>query len=449
MRTTHLPSLLSRSLLFLTVALTVASPTRADELVQIKGFTPLFNGKDLTGWHGMPGFDPYKLAAMPGNEAVVLGGRWMADALAHWKVENGELVNDGHGAYLTTDKDYGDIELLIEYKTVPKADSGIYLRATPQVQIWDYTKEGGKWDLGADKGSGGLWNNSKGAPGKDPLVLADKPFGEWNKFRILQVGERVTVYLNGKLVVDHARLENFWNRKLPLLPKGPIQLQTHGGEIRWRNIFIREIPPDEANAMLRRQKSGEGFVDVFNGKDFTGWAGPVDNYQVKDGAIVCKPSKGGTIYTKEQYGDFVARLEFKLPPGGNNGLAIRYPGSGDTAYVGMCELQVLDDTAKGYARLDPRQYHGSAYGMVAAHRGYLRPVGEWNFQEVTVKGSTIKVELNGTVILDCDLSKVTEYMANSQHPGKDRTEGHFGFAGHNDPVAFRKIQIKRLDSKGK
>src|SRR6202035_153289 len=98
-----------------------------------------------------------------------------------------------------------------EYKTVPKADSGIYLRATPQVQIWDTTKEGGKWNLGADKGSGGLYNNTKGAPGTDPLVHADRPFGQWNSFRILMVGERVTVYLNDKLVVDHARLENFWN----------------------------------------------------------------------------------------------------------------------------------------------------------------------------------------------------------------------------------------------
>jgi hypothetical protein len=254
------------------------------------------------------------------------------------------------------------------------------------------------------------------------------------------------VYLNDKLVVDHARLENYWNRKLPLLKKGPIQLQTHGGEIRWRNIFIREIPSTEANQILSKH-SKAGFKSVFNGKDFTGWAGPVDQYQVKEGSIVCRPHKGGTIYTKEEYSDFIARVEYKLPPAGNNGLAIRYPGKGDTAYLGMCEVQVLDDTAPQYAKLDKRQYNGSAYGMVPSHRGYLRPVGEWNFEEVTVKGSTIKVELNGTVILDTDLSKVKEYMANSPHPGKDRKRGHFGFAGHNDPVAFRHIQIKKLEKK--
>jgi len=412
-----------------------------------KGFTALFNGKDLSGWHGMPHFDPYKLAAMPEAERQAQIAKWTEDARKHWTVENGELVNDGHGAYLTTDKEYGDIVLLVEYKTVPKADSGIYLRATPQVQIWDYTKEGGKWNLGADKGSGGLWNNSPGSPGKDPLVLADKPFGQWNSFRIFQVGERVTVYLNDKLVVDHARLENFWNRKLPLLKKAPIQLQTHGGEIRWRNMNIREIPPAEANTILRNHGSAE-FRSVFNGKDFTGWAGPLENYEVRDGAIVCRPKKGGNIYTKEEFADFVTRLEYKLPPAGNNGLAIRYPGKGRPSADGMCEVQILDDDSPKYAKLDPRQFNGSAYGMVAAHRGFLRPTGEWNFIEVTVRGPTLQVELNGTRILDTDLSKVTQFKDNQPHPGKDLRSGHFGFCGHNDPVEFRDIQIKRLDKQG-
>jgi len=188
----------------------------------------------------------------------------------------------------------------------------------------------------------------------------------------------------------------------------------------------------------------EGFESIFNGKDFTGWSGPVSEYHVKDGAIVCRRGKGGTIYTTGEYGDFIVRFEFKLPAGGNNGLAIRYPGTGDPAYAGMCELQVLDNDAPQYAKLDARQYHGSAYGMAAAKRGFLRPTAGWNFQEVTVRRSTIKVELNGTVILDCDLATVKEFMANAAHPGKDRRQGHFGFAGHNDPVEFRNIRIKRL-----
>jgi hypothetical protein len=428
--------------LFVASALLAGSAEAAD-LTPPAGFKPLFNGKDLTGWWGLEHFDPRKLWSMSDEERAKKREENMKDVRKHWTVQNAELVNDGEGVYLTTDQEFGDIEFLIDYKTVAQADSGIYLRANPQVQIWDFTKEGGKWNIGADKGSGGLWNNSAGAPGKDPLVLADKPFGEWNKLRIIQVGARTTVYLNDKLVVDHAIMENFWDRKKPLFAKGPIQLQTHGGEIRWRNIFIREIPPEEANKMLA-SKGSEGFTKIYDGSTLNGWGGPIENYEVKEGAIVCKPGQGGTIYHKKELSDFVARVEFKLPPGGNNGLAIRYPGEGDTAYVGMTELQVLDNTAEKYKNLDPRQYHGSAYGMVAAEKGFLRPVGEWNFQEVTVKGSTIKVELNGTVILDADLSKATDFMANSPHPGKDRKSGYFGFAGHADPVAFRNVSIKEL-----
>lgn len=406
------------------------------------GFTALYNGKDLEGWRGGDTFDHRKYLAMPEEQRTAQDEKWTADMKSHWRAEGDELVNDGNGKYATTTKDYGDFELLVEYKTVEKADSGIYLRGVPQVQIWDYTEKA-KFNLGADKGSGGLWNNSAGAPGKDPLVLADKPFGEWNKFRIVMVGSRVSVWLNDKQVVNHALMENYYDRKKPIPAKGPIELQTHGGEIRWRNIYIREIGADEANKILSSHHA-EGFERVFNGNDLSGWEGPVGEYDITDGAVVCKPKKGGTIFTKEEYSDFVARVEFKLPPGGNNGLAIRYPGKGDTAYVGMCELQVLDNEDPKYAKLDARQYHGSAYGMAAAERGYLRPTGEWNFQEVTVKGSKIKVELNGSVILDTDLSKIDKYMANSPHPGKDRTSGHFGLAGHNDPVAFRNIQIKKL-----
>jgi hypothetical protein len=407
------------------------------------GFVALFNGENLTGWRGGDTFDHRKWLALPETERAATNAEWTADMRKHWRAENRELVNDGQGKYATTEKDYGDFELLVEYKTVPKADSGIYLRGVPQVQIWDHTNEK-EFKNGADKGSGGLWNNSPGAAGKDPLVLADKPFGEWNAFRILMIGSRVSVWLNGKLVVDHANLENYYDRKKPVPAKGPIELQTHGGEIRWRNIFIHEIGADEASRLLGSH-ANTGFKSVFNGTNFEGWAGPVSEYELNASAICCQKGKGGTIYTKEEYADFVARLEFKLPPGGNNGLAIRYPGDGDTAYVGMCELQILDDGAEQYSgKLDPRQYCGSIYGMVAAHRGYLRPTGEWNFEEVTVQGSRIKVELNGTVITDADLANVTEYMGNHPHPGKVRASGHFGFAGHNDPVCFRNIRIKRL-----
>jgi len=401
------------------------------------GFTPLFDDQTLNGWWGASTEDPRQWMALPPAEFQKKHDDSLKDIRQHWRVENGELVNDGSGLYATTEKNYGDIELLVDYKTVPLADSGIYLKGCPQVQIWDYTEQA-KFQLGSDKGSGGLWNNSPGAPGKDPLVLADKPFGEWNHFRIRQLGSRTTVVFNDKLVVDNAILENYFNRKLPIPPVGPIQLQTHGGEIRWRNLAVREIPTDEANKLLRGTDP-EGFEPIFNGKDFDGWAGELDCMKVEDGAIVWQRGKGGTPYTKAEYTNFIVRLEFKLPPGGNNGLAIRYPGHGDTAYVGMCEVQVLDD------KIDPRQAHGSAYGMIAAARGYQRPIGEWNYEEVTVIGPKIKVELNGSLILDCDLSTVTQFMHDSPHPGKDRTSGHFGLAGHDDPVMFRNLSIKRLE----
>jgi hypothetical protein len=437
--------LLSLAAMLLAVPLFAADPP--------KGFAPLFNGKNLDGWHGWAihakAATPADLAKLTPEERAKKVEEFTADAKKHWSVENGELVNDGKGAYLATEKEYGDIELLIEYKTVAGADSGIYLRNNPQVQIWDSNQ---KFDPKNPNrkphlGSGGLFNNTPGAPGRDPLVLADKPFGEWNSVRIVQVGERTTVYLNGKLVVDHARMENYWKRDLPLYRKGMILLQTHGGEIRWRNLFVREIPAAEANDILRKHDA-KAFEPVFNGKDFTGWAGPVENYEVAEGAIVCKKGKGGNIYTKEEYGDFTVRLEYRVPPGGNNGLAIRYPGTDQPSTVAMCEVQILDDTAEKYAnKLDRRQYNGSVYGMIPAHRGYQRPVGEWNVMEVTARGPTIQVELNGTRIVDGDVSKVTEFMGNKPHPGKDRTSGHFGFAGHNDPVAFRNIAIKKLEGR--
>jgi hypothetical protein len=431
------------------------------------GFTALFNGKDLTGWRGGTTFDHRKLLEMPEAERAAQIEKWTKTMTEldpktgkpNWHVEGDELVNEGRGAYATTIKDYGDFELRLDYKTVAGADSGIYLRGVPQVQIWDINQpdQAKRPDRRPRLGSGGLFNNSVGAPGRDPLVVADKPFGQWNKVRVVMVGSRVSVWLNDKLVVDHAILENYYDAKLPAAerrpvpPRGPIQLQTHGGEIRWRNIFLREIAPAEANKLLA-SRGGEGFQRIFNGKNLDGWAGALDSVEVKDGTIVWKKGKAGVPYWNKELGDFKVRLMFKLPPGGNNGLAIRYPGKGNAAYDAMTELQILDDNYNEVKKLPPgkqidlRQYHGSVYGMIAAARGYQHPIGEWNFQEVTVQGSKIKVELNGTVILDGDVSTVdmANVMGKKQHPGKDRKRGFFGFAGHTDPVEFKEIFIKEL-----
>jgi len=402
------------------------------------GFTKLFDGTSFDGWHGRPHIHPDDY-----DKATDEQKRQWADEIAkHWSIDGDELVNDGHGAYMTTDESFGDIELKLKYRTVPLADSGIYLRATPQVQIWDSTEEA-KFSIGANLGSGGLWNNSPGAPGKDPLVKADNPFGEWNQVHIIQVGSRTTVRLNDQLVVDHAIMENFWDRSSPLFAKGPIMLQTHGGEIRWKDIEVRRIGSEEANAILA-SKNAEGFEPIFDGETLAGWAGAVNDYEVVDGAIQTQKGRGGNLYTVEEMDRYVVRAEFQLPPAGNNGFAIHYSGEGNPAHDGMTELQVLDDGHEVYSGLDPRQAHGSAYGLVAAKRGYLREVGQWNFQEMTIDGAKVKVELNGNVILDADLSEVTEFMGDQAHPGIGRRSGHFGFAGHGDPVRFRNLSVRKL-----
>lgn len=432
------------SICLLLPPITCHAEDSAADASQSTASKPLFNGKNLDGWHGQVHFDPYTLEEMPADEREAKIKEWTADAKEHWTVEGDELVNDGHGAYLTTDDEFEDYELELEYKTVAKADSGIYLKGTPQVQIWDTTEEA-KFGLGANLGSGALWNNSAGSPGKDPLVLADLPFGEWNKIRVVQVGARTSVWLNDKQVVDKAIMENYWRRDEPLRPRGPIQLQTHGGEIRWKNINLRPLDTQEANEFLSARDT-DGFQKLTDGKTLDGWIGAVDDYEVTpEGAIQCRAGRGGNLLTKDEYDNFVVRLLFRLPPGGNNGLAIRCPLNASAAYDAMTELQVLDNTASKYEKLDPRQYHGSAYGAAAAARGYLRPVGEWNFQQVRVDGSTIEVELNGNVILKTDLSKVTEFMGDSAHPGLNRKSGHFGFAGHNDPVEFLNVAIRPIN----
>lgn len=412
------------------------------------GFTAIFNGKDLSGWRGRQrDFSPYAEAKLSPAELAAKQGEWNADLARHWHVDadKGEIVSDGQGVYLTTDKDYGDFELHVEWLMVShNGDSGVYLRTYPQVQIWDPDNPR-EVTNGAPKGSGGLWNDNNDNPGKWPLLRADKPIGQWNSLQIKMIGSRVWVWLNDQLTVNGQILDNYFDRSLPVLPHGPIELQTHGSEMRFRNIYLRAIGSEEANKTLDEQIGESGFESVFNGKDFTGWGGPIDQYEVRDGAIVCKPKMGGTIHTIAEYSNFEVKLQFKLPPAGNNGLAIRYPGNGDTAYVGMCELQILDDTAPAYKALDPRQYCCSIYGVVPAHRGYLHPVGDWNFEHAIIKGHSIKVELNGTLVMSADVARIKPpFMDNAGHPGLMRTSGSFGFAGHDDPVAFRAIEIKPL-----
>jgi hypothetical protein len=410
-----------------------------------KGFSALFNGRDFDEWTGGATEDPRKVAALSSSERSEWDKKMKQGIKEHWSVENGELVSDGKEPYLATPREYGDFEMWVDWKIGPKGDSGIYLRGVPQVQIWDPNDEK-SIPLGADKGSGGLWNNKKNE--RFPLVKADKTVGEWNRMYIRMVGPFVLVKLNDKKVVDNVEMENYYDAKIPVFKKGPIYLQTHGSETRFRNVFVREIPAEEANHILSEIRGDQtGFKPIFNGKDLTGWMGATDSYAAEDGELRCKSGRGKVLMTKDTYDNFALRLEFKLPPGGNNGLGIRCPDDvGDAAYEGM-ELQILDDTDAQYKDLHDYQYCGSLYGLAPAHPGYLRPLGEWNYEEVTVDGDHIVVNLNGYEILNVDVAKVRQKpLDGKEHPGASRTDGHFGFCGHQDPVAFRNIQIKRLPS---
>jgi hypothetical protein len=208
------------------------------------GFTSLFNGKDLSGWRGrQPNYSPYEQAKLTPEELATKQAAWNAERDQHWRVDvaKGEIVSDGNSPHLATMKDYGDFELYVDWLMVsPNGDSGIYLRSYPQVQIWDPSNPR-EVRNGAPKGSGALWNNNDDNPGKWPLVKADRPVGEWNTFHIRMVGQKVWVWFNDQLTVDGQVLDNYFDRTKPVLPTGPIELQTHGSEIRFRNIFIKEL----------------------------------------------------------------------------------------------------------------------------------------------------------------------------------------------------------------
>lgn len=201
-----------------------------------EGFVSILPSEGFAGWLGGTTIHPAKIT--PEQQAV-----WDSELPEHWRVEGDVLVSDGHRPHLVTAKKYRDFELCVDWNLAPKGDSGIYLRDTPQVQLWDPKNEAAHPN-GSQKGSGGLWNN-KGA-GKWPLEVADKPTNEWNRMRIRMVGPYVRVVLNDKLVVDDARLENFFDRAAPVFEEGRIHLQTHGSETRFRRLLVREIAAAES-----------------------------------------------------------------------------------------------------------------------------------------------------------------------------------------------------------
>ena len=412
------------------------------EMPKGESYVSLFNGKDLSGWKGLVE-NPIKRAQMSAKELATKQAEADKKMRESWSVENGDLVFSGHGDNIATVKQYGDFELLLDWKldkNGKEPDAGVYLRGTPQVQIWDISRT----EVGAQVGSGGLYNNQKNE--SKPSKVADNALGEWNNFKIRMVGEKVSVWLNGELVVDNVTLENYWDRNQSIFPTEQIELQAHGSRVWYRDVFIKELPRKVIYS-LNEQEKKEGFQMLFDGTNLDKWT-ESPAYEITEEAVLrANPDAkfGKNIYTKDQYGDFVYRFEFKLTPGANNGIGIRAPLEGDAAYLGY-EIQVLDDDADVYKNLKPYQYHGSVYGIIAAKRGALKPLGEWNEEEIRIQGSKIKVTLNGKVIVDGDIKEATKNgpVDQKDHPGLQQKAGHIGFLGHGTEVFFRNIRIKTL-----
>lgn len=388
-----------------------------------EGFRSLFNGMNLDGWKGLVE-NPVKRAQMSEEElslAQIEADKIMRE---HWQVIDGILYFDGKGSHLCTVDDYTDFELLVDWKIEKEGDSGIYLRGSPQVQIWDPAQ----WP----EGSGGLYNNQI-HPNK-PLQKVDNPVGEWNTFRIIMRGDRVTVYLNDILVFDNVVMENYWERYKSIYPSGQIELQSHNTPLYFRNIFIRELEP--------KKPLFDGYL--FNGKDLSGWqviGNSLDSWQVKDSILYTEGKGGGWLSSTEEYADFKLELEFRIPEGGNSGVFLRAPHQGDPAYTGM-EVQILDDYAEEYSELKAWQYTGSLYGLQAPSQRVSKKAGEWQKIEILCDGPEVKVSLNGTPVIEANL---IEFMhKEDDHPGIKRRKGYIGLQNHSTKIEYRNIYLMEL-----
>ncbi len=387
-----------------------------------EGFVALFNGTDLSGWKGLVA-DPVRRKKMSNNQPDSLQKIADEQMRSHWYVENGILRFDGRGANLCTIKDFNDFELWVDWKIEKNGDSGIYLRGMPQVQIKDqYMPQGG---------SGGLYNNKIGE--RWPLEIADREPGKWNRFHIIMVGSKVTVSLNGRLVVDNIRLENYWERDRDAYETGPIELQAHNSPLYFKNIFIKELPAEDKQEEI-----------IFNGRDLSGWQAihsDINSWHVSDSILFTDGFSGGWLSSERQYEDFELTFEFRVSPGGNSGIFIRAPHQGDPAYSGI-EIQVLDDYAEKYANLKSWQYTGSLYGVVSAKSGSSYKANQWQKMKIICDGPDIKVSLNGTGIIDANL--IDHMWQEDSHPGLKRRMGFIGLQAHGSKVEYKNIIIKVL-----
>ncbi len=393
------------------------------------GWVPLFNGADLTGWKGLVTNPPKRAQLNPGElaDAQAIADEQMRQ---HWSVEDGVLVFDGKGHSLCTAKDYGDFELLVDWKIEPGGDSGIYLRGSPQVQIWDPAR--------SPEGSGGLFNNQQYS--SKPIRRADNPVGEWNTFRIKMIGENVSVWLNHQPVVVDVPLENYWARDEPIYPTGQIELQSHGSKLHFKDIMIRAIGEQER----RLAQSAPPWQPLFNGKDLSGWRCKPESWKVESGELSCVG--GSYIWTEEQFGDFMLELEFKIPPKGNSGVFFRTADPRDPVQTGI-ELQVYDT----FGQEPPGRNHcGAIYDCLAPMVQAVREPGQWNHTVLICRGPWVNAYMNGDHIIQMNLDRWTEPNKNPDgSPNKYRTAyknmprvGQIGFQDHGNPISYRNIRIR-------
>ena len=279
----HRLDLLRSAIAFLSVL--VFTPSLVNAQIP-DGFTPLFNGQDLTGWKGLVA-NPKKRAEMTAEQLSAAQKKADERMRAHWKVVDGTLEFDGKGDSLCTANDFGNFELYVDWKILPGGDSGIYLRSTPQIQIWD-TDHKPYFGMGADKGSGAMWNNKNNE--RFPKVKADKKAGAWNTFFIRMVDDKVTVKLNGKLVVDNVVMENFWERNKPVYPRGQIELQNHGNKLWFKNIYIKELKTKPTLCQGNHQSEAEAVQQLkrmaatYSNLDQWKWRAEKIKHQILNGA---------------------------------------------------------------------------------------------------------------------------------------------------------------------
>ena len=395
------------------------------------GGEPLIDGQTLAGWQGL--VRNVKAGADMSDEQLAAAqqaaNKQMAD---HWTVKDGVIHFDGQGESIATIDDYGDFELRVDWKIDAGGDSGIYLRGTPQVQIWDPAQ----WP----EGSGGLSNNANN-PSK-PTVRADQPVGFWNNFHITMMGQRVSVRLNDVLVVDNVALENYWDRTVAVYPTGPIELQAHGGALEFKNVFVKSVSATRVAAAGSRST----WQPLLNGKDLTGWTCKEGSWTVEDSVLTRRG--GGDIWTDARFGNFRLELEFKLGAGTNSGLFFRTGDIRDCVQTGI-ELQVFDS----YGKESPDKHDcGAIYDCLAPTVNAVRPPGEWNHLVLTCMGPVIQVAMNGRRIIDMNLDDWTEPHRNPdgtknkfRTPYKDMPRsGHIGFQDHGKPIEYRNIRIEKF-----